>query len=394
MTQLSPDSAALPIVFIDDAHTFGGAQVALAWAIRVILRNTPQRIICVCTARTKKAIQEIAGEDARLEFVECPGALPLNAVSFPLRFLPFLRIVLRLRRKGAQAWWLSLSSIEFCLAPLCVLRALGENPHSWLHNAERASFFARRASWTRRTLSRLRDVLADGLLFRLHRSIITPSRSTVSELEARLGRSKWPRLGHLYCPTIRAQSTSTTGLDDSDNSPSGELIDLWMIGRVQYGHKNNPAALETVRVLLDAGKKVTLTVVGDGPDLENFKSRASTLGIAGAIAFLGWKTDPWQTVPKHAIVLIPSFYETMCLVAMEAMIRGIRLVGSPIPVFHEWIPPCLIADDFSAQAFAGKILDVQSLNKEDLLAMYAASLMKFSDALFVESFMAYTNGKA
>ena len=72
------------------------------------------------------------------------------------------------------------------------------------------------------------------------------------------------------------------------------------------------------------------------------------------------------------------------------MIRGICLVCSPIPVFQEWIPIRLIADSFSAQAFADKIVDVQSLKKEELLEIYSVALTKFSDNIFVRQFMAFT----
>ena len=50
------------IIFIDDAHTFSGAQIALAWAVRALLQNTPYHIVCVCTSRTRDAIQATAGE--------------------------------------------------------------------------------------------------------------------------------------------------------------------------------------------------------------------------------------------------------------------------------------------------------------------------------------------
>ena len=43
------------IVFVDDAHAFGGAQIALAWGVRALLRNTEERIVCVCTPRTLMA---------------------------------------------------------------------------------------------------------------------------------------------------------------------------------------------------------------------------------------------------------------------------------------------------------------------------------------------------
>jgi glycosyltransferase involved in cell wall biosynthesis len=392
MTQSNADETSLPIVFIDDAHTFGGAQIAMAWAIRVLLRNTAERIVCVSTAKTSQVVREIAGNDPRLEFIECPKALPLNVFSFPLRLWPFLSIVRRLRRSGVRAWWLNLSGIEFCLAPQVVLKSLGEKPRAWLHNTERFAFFNTRASWSRRALSRLRDRIADRWLFGIHSWIITPSKSTEIEMLARIRGTRRPSTGYLYYPTIGEQHPQTHP-EGAVEDPGDGAIHLWMIGRVEYGHKNNLAALDAMQVLKRAGTDATLMVVGDGPDMADFKSSAEASGLADKISFLGWQTDPWRTVPQNSLVFIPSFYESMSLVAREAMIRGLRLVASPIPVFREWIPAPLLSDDFSAQAFADRILDVQHMNEQALLALYATALARFSDSIFKESFLAYTDAQ-
>jgi glycosyltransferase involved in cell wall biosynthesis len=235
--------------------------------------------------------------------------------------------------------------------------------------------------------------MADRWLFGIYSWIIAPSRSSAKEVKARTCGERLPTVGHLYYPTIGEPPSPNRIPEANDGGPWDGPIDLWMIGRVEYGHKNNLAALDALEILNDAGRDVSLTVVGDGPDMADFVARSRALGVAGKIKFLGWRVDPWETVPKNAMIFIPSTYESMSLVAREAMMKGIRLTASPIPVFHEWIPGRLIADDFSVRAFAEKVVDVQSLSKGDLLSLYATALGKFSDRIFVESFMDYTKGK-
>jgi glycosyltransferase involved in cell wall biosynthesis len=164
-----------------------------------------------------------------------------------------------------------------------------------------------------------------------------------------------------------------------------------MIGRVDYGHKNNLAALDATDILRNMGKAVELVVVGDGPDLDHFKSTTVARGLDGIVTFLGWRDDPWKSVPSDAIVLIPSWYESLNLVAREAMSHGIRLAVSPLPVFHEWIPEQLIADDFSADAFAKAIIHVHGMRSSEMRQLYGKALRKFSDVNFVESFIAYSD---
>jgi glycosyltransferase involved in cell wall biosynthesis len=378
------------IVFVDDAHTFGGAQIALAWAIRTILSETGDRVLCVSTGRTRQAIEEVAGISKRLEFMECPSALPFNVLAFPMRIPVFFMLLLRIRQRGVHAWWLSLPDIQFCLAPLVVLRWLGEAPIGWLHNTERAIFFFPRGSRLRRILSRLRDWLSERFVFNLYPLILTPSRATASALSARLRGAEKPLLDHLYYPPIGNQSLAQDSAQGTPLPEQENAIDLWMIGRIEYGHKNNLLGLELLALLLRQGVAAKLTVVGDGPDRADLEAHARELGLEDRVSFVGWKVDPWDSVPRHSVVMIPSLYESMCIVAREAMTRRIALVVSPIDVFHEWIPAALIAPSFSADAFAKTLLAVRRLTANELGAMYATALARFSAATFAEAFKRYS----
>jgi glycosyltransferase involved in cell wall biosynthesis len=82
-------------------------------------------------------------------------------------------------------------------------------------------------------------------------------------------------------------------------------------------------------------------------------------------------------------VIIPSFCETFGLTAIEAMLRGIPIVTSPIPAFLEWVPPQMIADALTPAAFAQKIHDVQVLGRDSMLDLYANCLARFSESSFV-----------
>ncbi|WP_175528939.1 glycosyltransferase [Granulicella pectinivorans] len=380
-----------PIVFIDDAHTFGGAQIAMGWGIRSIICNTSERVVCVCTEKTRRAVEEIVGLTPRLEFIECPPALPLNIFSFPLRIPAFFRILRPLLRLGVRGWWLNLSGIEFCLAPLTTLLWFGEKPHGWLHNTERFAVLIKNASWRRALLSRLRDWSADRWAFSLYPSIITPSQSTIPDVEARLRGKRRPFIGHLYSPPIGEQTRVVRDIERDASISGHRVIDLWMIGRIDYGHKNNLIALDVLGRLEENSVNATLTIVGDGPDFADMKIKAQALSFGRKVIFLGWSNTPWDTISQSATVLIPSFYESMCIVAREAMVRGIRIVASPIPVFHEWIPDSLIANDFAVDTFVEKIVEVQGLPTRQLLELYDAALLRFSDKTFIESFKKYSS---
>lgn len=383
MNQSSDIRMMQPIIFVDDAHTFGGAQILLAWAMRTLLSQCPaQPIVCVCTSATRDAFKKIIGEGKNLFFVDCPPALPLNIFSFPLRLWPFYKLLKPLVRKGARAWWFNLAGIEFCLAPLLILRFWGLRPVAWLANNETFLFFNSKSSLPRRLLSRIRDLAANRLVFGLYSWVITLSHTTEISLKDRFRCSNPPRTGFLYPVTGVGSEPQRCAL--VERAP--ESIDLWMIGRVEYGHKNNLAGLEVLKHLRQQGKCASLTVVGGGPDMEDLLRVTKESDLSDAVRFHSWESNPWKSVPQNAIVLIPSFWESFCLVAKEAMLCGIKIVLSPIPVFVEWIPNELIAQDFSAAAFAEKIEEVSAMSHERLLALYAPVLDGLSEEAFVAKF--------
>jgi glycosyltransferase involved in cell wall biosynthesis len=378
--------ASRTVVFIDDAHTFGGAQIALGATVAALLSETEDTIVCVCTARTWTAIQTIAGASERLHFVEAPPAYPLNLFRFPVRIPPYLRLLRRLREAHpSPIWWLNLPDIEFGLAPLIALRAMGEWPRTYLHGTTRFSPYYAAASFPRRALSRIRDFVADRLLIGLHRQVTLPSRASQQELRERLPRSGLPLLDFLY-PAMLVDLESISAPMDASQSPARPL-NLWMIGAVVQVHKNNRLALHVLQHLRGRGYTVTLTVAGIGFDLPAFQSEAEALGIGQFITYLGWIGNPCAAAPKDAVVMIPSFHETLNMVAREAMHNGLRLVVSPIPVFREWIPDVFIAASFSVQDFSDRILDVLAIPSESVAVLYTATLQPFSREAFVEGFL-------
>jgi len=384
MSQDGSRAVVQPIVFVDDAKTFGGAQIALGWGIRSLLLHFPGvEVVCICSPLTRKAILRSTGAIEGLRFIDCPSALPLNVFAFPLRLWSFYRLLTPIMRQGARLWWFNLADIESCLAPLAILGLRGMRPVGWLHNGEASLFFNARNSFPRKILCGIRDALANRYIFCRYRKIVSPSRSSENSLKGRFNCSRPPRTGFLY-PISGIDSERAVGCEDASSSAS---IRLWMIGRLAYGHKNNLAGLDVLRVLQEEEKGASLTVVLDSRSIEDFRNTVTGSGLADSICLRNWEADPWISVPSDAIVLIPSFYESFCLVAKEAMYHGIKMVVSPIPVFFEWVPNELIACDFSAKAFAEKVKTVAAMTRDQIVALYEPVLERLTEDAFVAKFL-------
>lgn len=96
------------------------------------------------------------------------------------------------------------------------------------------------------------------------------------------------------------------------------------------------AAVKGLPVLLDAlvdlSSDVTLTVVGDGPDRETLEKQAASLGLAGRVDFVGYRSqdEVAQHLAEADLFVLPSFAEGVPVVLMEAMATGLPVVATRV----------------------------------------------------------------
>jgi glycosyltransferase involved in cell wall biosynthesis len=106
------------------------------------------------------------------------------------------------------------------------------------------------------------------------------------------------------------------------------------VGRL-FSNKGPEDALEAFSQL--ARRDWQLVYVGDGPMRGHLQIRASQLGLAGSVQFLGTRDDVPDLLGKSAIVVRPSLTEGRSLTIMEAMASGACVVASDIVPNRELI---------------------------------------------------------
>ena len=71
-----------------------------------------------------------------------------------------------------------------------------------------------------------------------------------------------------------------------------------------------------------------LTLVGDGPDRQALLELAAQLGVQSSVRFVGYQSNPYAWMAASDLICIPSIYEGLPNVALEAMCLSIPLVAS------------------------------------------------------------------
>ena len=72
-----------------------------------------------------------------------------------------------------------------------------------------------------------------------------------------------------------------------------------------------------------------LTIFGGGPQRSALAAEAEKLGLVGRVILAGVNTNPWPAMAGADALLLPSRWEGMPNVALEALACGTRVIGTP-----------------------------------------------------------------
>ena len=79
-------------------------------------------------------------------------------------------------------------------------------------------------------------------------------------------------------------------------------------------------------------------VLGDGPQMEELKALAQSLGIGEKVIFHGFTNSPHEWIARADCLLFPSTTEGMPLVLSQALQIGVPVLASDIPSVREVLP--------------------------------------------------------
>lgn len=161
-----------------------------------------------------------------------------------------------------------------------------------------------------------------------------------------------------FDPIIRQETRRELGIAD----------DMFLVGHVGrfMPQKNQTFLVDVLDKLLPQKPDTILAFVGDGPDRPNVQQHAQALGISDHILFLGQRTDVNHLYQAFDAFCLPSRYEGLGMVAIEAQVAGCPCVLSD-QVPHE-------ADVSGHSAFisiqepdswASEILRIQGADKRE-----------------------------
>jgi predicted dehydrogenase/glycosyltransferase involved in cell wall biosynthesis len=134
---------------------------------------------------------------------------------------------------------------------------------------------------------------------------------------------------------------------------------LLMAGRFAP-QKNHALLLEAMPAILRAQPDAVVLLAGEGPLLFPIAARIAKLGLAGAVRMLGQRGDLPELMASADLLLLPSCFEGLSLVALEAMAAGLPIVATDAPGNAELIEPGIsgwLTPAGDAAAFADSVIE-------------------------------------
>jgi glycosyltransferase involved in cell wall biosynthesis len=172
---------------------------------------------------------------------------------------------------------------------------------------------------------------------------------------------------------------------------SEDATDIVYVGEFRH-IKGADILIDAVARLRADGKPVTLTLGGDGEEIEALKAQIQRLGLAGAVRFIGHVKARYG-FSKGNLLVVPSRGDSMPYVVIEAAAAGIPMIAANVGGIPEIFGPhtdALFAPS-SVDAMADAIktaLDHPAAALERAKTLRERIFMHFSQKAMVEGVLA------
>jgi glycosyltransferase involved in cell wall biosynthesis len=140
-----------------------------------------------------------------------------------------------------------------------------------------------------------------------------------------------------------------------------------IVGRIDFRQKAQDFALRALYDHASELKDVTFCFVGTGPDERRLKQHIVYSHLSENALVLSWREDPSLIYAAADMLLIPSRFEGVPLVMLEAMACGLPVVASRLDGMAEVLPSCWLFPPGDGAALVRRLSEVRGSSQQDLI---------------------------
>jgi glycosyltransferase involved in cell wall biosynthesis len=332
------------VIFYDDAPNFGGHELMTLRLTEYLAAHSNYEIIFIASSLNTELCRRLSEVVPQIKLLHTPYA---SGRGQWLRSYFSIQPLLRLRRliRSGEPALLIVIQGGIALSSLGLLagRLAGVRTVSYLPMTHDESLFAPTP-----LRARLRQWLVQPFYCLPHSLITISSRMAGYATRRRRGSVRVVENG-ITLPQLSDQSRNTMrsalGLNDSDRL-------LLLIGRIEFWQKRHDLAVQSLSIARARGLRAHMLVVGSGPDEQALRAQVQAHGLSGAVHWHGWQTDVTSFYAACDVLLLPSRYEGVPLVMLEAMYAGRKIMAANVDGMADMLPPAWTFPAGDAHALA------------------------------------------
>jgi glycosyltransferase involved in cell wall biosynthesis len=140
-----------------------------------------------------------------------------------------------------------------------------------------------------------------------------------------------------------------------------------VIGRIDFRQKGQDFALQAIRAFRNRLDAYRFVFIGEGPDTKKLKAMIAQANLSQCVQVLPWCHHPEKAYAGLDMLLIPSKFEGVPLVMLEAMAHKLPIVASNTDAMAELLPQCWLFPFGDHHALVDRLIQVRHTNTSPLL---------------------------
>ena len=171
-----------------------------------------------------------------------------------------------------------------------------------------------------------RNTFKGALYSRLERALM--NSTDLFLFESAFARDTYQRTIGIPTGLVRCVFNGVTADEFDPVARAADATDIVYVGEFRH-IKGADLLIDAVARLHSDGKPVTLTLAGDGEELQNLKAQIQKLGLTEAARFIGHVKARYG-FSKGKLLVVPSRGDSMPYVVIEAAAAGIPMVAANV----------------------------------------------------------------
>jgi glycosyltransferase involved in cell wall biosynthesis len=165
-----------------------------------------------------------------------------------------------------------------------------------------------------------------------------------------------------------------------------------MIGRIEFKQKGQDLFLQAFHKFSKKVKNIKALIVGDGPDKKTLESKLDELELSDKVQLHPWSNDPNLFYAASDAIVMPSYYEGVPLVMIEAILNMRPVIGSAICGIKECLPDEWLFPCGDITLLSERLADITNVRQEDILNRTFLKFSSiFSQKIATDSFLSCIN---